>query len=147
MVLTKKKWDDKTFDGWDLVLAGHIHKPQVIWTTNKTRGYMMGSPIHQTAGDIGTVMGYYLIGSNGEVDFKPAPKEFPRFKRGEPKNNKDYWIPQADEVLDIETEDIVSGFNIKDNSRKELAIKYLMEKGITSKLKKQTLIKILNNAE
>lgn len=134
---------DKFFEPWDLVLCGHIHRPQKL--SNKC--YMLGSPIHQNAGDKGIKMGYWEVYSDASMKFIHLDKypKFRQLKQGEkPTNETDYWI-EYDEVLVDENVE-VGEFNIA-NSRKELASRYMKTKGIKDKLKRRELIKILNEAE
>lgn len=133
----------KHFRDFDLVLSGHIHKPQKLGK----KIYMLGSPIHQNLGDEGNSCGYWLIYSDGSVKFYNL-KGFPRFRRlkkGEkPTNDIDYWV-EPNEVLEEESESNEE-FSLN-NSRKQLAKKYCSLNAIKSKRRIRELIKVLNQAE
>lgn len=133
---------DKFFKEWDIVICGHIHKPQQL--SNKV--FYCGSPIHQNMGDKGDY-GYWRIYDDKSFEFVPLegyPK-FIRLKPGEkPYNKLDYFI-EAEEILP--EEDVITGdFNIS-KTRESLAKKYLKIKGIKGKSKKMGLVTVLNAAE
>jgi len=132
---------DKFFKPWDLVLCGHIHLPQRL----SKKCFMLGPPIHQTAGDEGHDFGYWEVYSDKTMKFKPL-KGFPKFitlKKGEePKDDGNYYI-KPDEVL-VEEETESGDFNIN-NSKKSLATAYIKTRQIKSKAKTRALIKILND--
>lgn len=135
---------DEFFKDWDLVLFGHIHKPQKL----SEKCYMLGSHIHQTAGDCKTKMGYWLVYKSGKMEFvelKGYPK-FIKLKKGEkPKDDGNYYIP-FDEVISEEAEIDNKDFNIN-KSRKNLAKNYLKHQGIKSASKRKALIKALTSVE
>jgi DNA repair exonuclease SbcCD nuclease subunit len=133
---------DKLWDNFDLVLAGHIHK----WHRVSKKCWMLGSPIHQNRGDVGCKMGYWEIWDDGPK-LRPLNKHFPCFvqlQKGEqPYNDKDYFIPYEEEVLE---EDIVQGeFNVN-LSKKKLVSRYFKAKGLKHKQRKRLLVNILNEA-
>lgn len=134
---------DTFFKEWDLVLFGHIHKPQKL--SNKC--YMIGSPIQQTRGDEGTDMGYWEIYDKGEPKFIHLDS-FPKFitldKGVELPDNYNYYS-YPDEIL-VDENVIEGDFNVT-KSRAKLASQYLKVKGIKSKARKKALIHILNQAE
>jgi DNA repair exonuclease SbcCD nuclease subunit len=127
------------FKEWDLVIAGHIHKPQLI----KNKFLMCGSPIHQNLGDEGTKMGYWEIYDDASVKFVHL-KDFPEFKRGEYKDDGNYWVEP--EVVLAEQVENYGEFHIS-KSRKKLGYLYCKRKGIKSKQRMRALIHILNQAE
>lgn len=137
-----KKGVDKFFKEWDLVLYGHIHKPQSI--TKKV--HMLGSPIHQISSDKGD-MGYWLIFNDRPPKFVGLagyPK-FVHLEKGQiAPDDKNYYIPfeREEAIEEVEQGD----FNIN-HSRTKLAKKYMRVKGIKSKIKKKELIHILNSIE
>lgn len=133
---------DKFFEPWDLVLMGHIHKPQKL----SDKVYMLGSPIHQISSDRGE-MGYWQIFNDQPPKFVGL-EGFPKFRRlragKKPKNDLDYWIEDEEQG---KIEKIEAGeFNVN-QSRKKLAKKYLAAKGIKDQGKEKALINILNQAE
>lgn len=135
---------DKFFKDFDLVLCGHIHKPQ--WLSKKC--IMLGCPIQQDESNANDKLGYWEIYSDGSaklIELKEYPK-FIRLKKGEvaPADTIDYYIP-FDEVL--EEEDVEIGeFNLN-NSKKELAKSYCRQTKVKSKAKRNALIQILNEAQ
>lgn len=138
---------DKLFSNWDLVLFGHIHKPQKL----SKKCYMLGSPIQQTIGDIGTEMGYWTIYNDLSIEFKCLNHIFPTFKllgRGEQPNNKrDYFIPYETPIEEIaELKNDSQEFNMS-LSRKKLAQKYCRIKGIKDKGRITELINTLTSIE
>lgn len=132
---------DKFFKEWDLVLCGHIHKPQKI----SDKVYMLGCPIQQDEGDRNNVLGYWEVYDDAAMEFKELinyPK-FIRLKKGKkPGNSVNYYI-KYNEIL--EEQDVKLGeFNIT-NSKVKLAKLYLAQNQINSKSKKRALIKILHD--
>lgn len=139
---------DSLFEKWDLVLFGHIHKPQKI----SSKCYMIGSPIQQISSDEGTKMGYWILYSDFKMKFIPLNDKFPEFitlKKGEkPTNKKDYFIPY-DEVEDLknsEANGTESNFSTR-LTRKQLAKRYCRQNGIRNKEKIKALINILMSQE
>lgn len=130
---------DNFFKEWDLVIMGHIHKPQKIGR----KVIMCGSPIHQNLGDEGVEMGYWLIFNDASTKFIPL-NNYPKFIRGDAKDNFNYWVAPDAILADEEVE--VGEFNIN-KKRSKLARLYLTKKGIKSKAKRRALINILNQAE
>lgn len=133
----------ETFKYWDLVLCGHIHKAQTL----SDKVYMLGTPLHQDAGDEGNVNGYWEVYDNGKMKFIPI-KDTPKFrtlKPGEtPSNTTDYWIT-PEQVL--EDEDSEEGEFSLSNKRDKLAKRYCKLRGVKSKAKRRALIEILNQPE
>lgn len=133
---------DKFFKEWDLVLFGHIHLPQKL----SQKCYMIGSPIHQISSDK-VQMGYWKIFNDKAPKFYGLVN-FPKFRqlaKGEkPDNELDYFI-EFEEKREIE--EIEKGEFTLDQSRTNLAKKYLKKKGIKDKAKKRALIKVLNAVE
>lgn len=134
---------DNFFAGWDLVLYGHIHRPQKI--TKKV--YMLGSPIHQISSDKGE-MGYWKIFNDQEPKFVGLA-DYPMFvhlREGQeaPKDSIHYYIPfeKEAEIADMEKGD----FNMN-VSRTKMARRWMKAVGIKSKAKRKELIHILNSIE
>jgi len=138
-----KKHLAKFFEDWDLVLFGHIHKPQQLFK----HGYMLGSPIHQVSNDKAE-MGYWKIFNDRAPQFIGLANIFPRFRKlvpGEvPDNEKDYFIMPDDQGL---VEEVEKGDFDLSHSRTKLAKRYMKVKGIKDKKKKAALINILNQVE
>lgn len=135
---------DRFFKGFDLVLCGHIHKPQ--WLGKNC--IMLGCPIQQDESNANDKLGYWEIYSDNSaklIELKGYPK-FIRLKKGEvaPTNTIDYYIPY-DEIL-VE-EDVEEGDFSINKSNTQLAKSYLSVNKIKSKSKRNALIQILNEAQ
>lgn len=123
-----------------LTLIGHIHKPQRLGK----KVYMIGAPLQQRRTDRGCELGYWKIYDDFSTKFIPF-NEFPKF-------------------IDVDTEDdvkddgnyytVVGGKSIKDDtvttvritrqmSKSKVVSKYLKNKGIKDKAKKDILVKLL----
>lgn len=134
---------NKFFKKFDLVLMGHIHKPKQL----SSKVYMLGSPIHQTLGDMGTKMGYWIVYEDLSMKFVSLNKKFPVFTDKPEHKEIDYYIEnmaqaQVNEVL-FKQQDT---FDANQN-RKKLAEEYMAIKGISNKRKLKALVKALNQAE
>lgn len=143
---------DKFFKDWDLVLCGHIHRPQKLGKNC----YMLGSPIHQDQGDIGCDMGFWEVYSDFSMEFVhlenfpkflPVPSnemEFTREQLGLEGRDYDYLV-EIPEELTAEKEVLEQKFNIK-NSRKKLAKNYMKATGQKDIEKLSLLTEYLNKA-
>lgn len=130
----------KLFKKFDLVLCGHIHKPQKLGKNI----YMIGSPKHQNRGDSGCEMGYWELHDDMSMHFKPLNyPQFKYYKEGDKIDTHDYWIEVKEEK--IVNEKKIKIINV--NNRKRLARKYLRYQGIKDKHKLDLLTNILNDAE
>lgn len=141
----------KILKDWDLVLMGHIHKPQKI----AKNIFMLGSDIHQTRADEGCEMGYWEVYSDLGMKFISMNNLFPEFitlnkeklKHYEATKNKsvpDYIITENDDDVENGDDTIENNFSAK-RGRRKLAKAYCKEKGITSNKKIKALIKALEN--
>ena len=128
---------------FDLVLCGHIHKPQRL----SKKVYMLGAPLQQRRTDRGNDLGYWEIYSDMSVKFKSL-EGFPQFidveNEDDIKDDDNYYtvIPKKTSI-EVNNKHKIS----KQLSKKTLARKYLREKGIKDKSKKDLLIKVLQKAE
>lgn len=128
---------------FDLVLCGHIHKPQRL----SKKVYMLGAPIQQRRTDKDCKMGYWLLKDDLSMEFKEL-KNFPKFidveSEDKVKDDGNYYtiIPQKSSEKVNTTHKIT-----KTLSKKKLAKRYLKEKGIKDKSKEDLLINILKKAE
>lgn len=139
---------DKFFKRWNLVLWGHIHKPQKLGK----KSYMLGSPIHQNFGDRGIDMGYWKIYDDCSAEFISICDQFPCFihttsqklqKLFRKKEVKEIdYVRLVDDVK--EEKEIEGDFNVFKKTRKQLAKAYCKTKGIKDPVKKEALIHILN---
>lgn len=136
----------KLFKSFDLVLSGHIHKPQEIIPGV----VMIGSPYEQRKSDSESVLGYWEIYKDFTCKFKPYRKA-PRFRFYDedelPGNDFDFWIKVKKEVLNDltnssgESED----FSNVDNITK-MAKAYLEVVGVKKVMRKRALINALKEA-
>jgi len=132
-----------TLNRFDLILCGHIHKPQRLGK----KVYMIGAPNQQRRTDKDCKLGYWKIYSDLSMEFVPL-KGFPKFKdvesEDEIKDDGNYYT-----VLPKKTSNLVNTNHkiTKQLSKKALARKYLKEKGIKEQDKKELLIDILKKAE
>lgn len=147
---------DDYFSEWDLVLFGHIHKPQKL----SDKCYMLGSPMQQITSDEGTEMGYWKVYSDMSMKFVPINHLVPEFisvkdrdqwelygqdqLAAEKPGIPNYVIFRDEEAKEEETEDKTS-FHVK-KSRKYLSREYCKTKGITDKNKIKALTKILEDS-
>lgn len=128
---------------FDLVLCGHIHKPQRL----SKKVYMIGAPNHQRRTDRGCKLGYWKIYSDLSMQFIHL-KQFPKFidveSEDEIKDDGNYYT-----VLPKKTSNLVNTNHkiTKQLSKKALAKRYLKEKGIKEEEKKNLLIDVLKKAE
>lgn len=128
---------------FDLVLCGHIHKPQRL----SKKVYMIGAPLQQRRTDAKCKLGYWELYPDLSVKFKEL-EGFPKFidveSPDEIKEDGNYYtvLPKTTRVQ-VNTEHKIT----KQLSKKSLAKQYMKERGISDKNKKNLLIKILNKAE
>ena len=128
---------------FDLVLCGHIHKPQRLGK----KVYMIGAPIQQRRTDKNCEMGYWEVYSDLSMNFVPL-KGFPKFidveTEEEIKEDGNYYtvVPKSSRV-EVNTKHKIT----KQLSKKKLAKRYLKEKGIKDKVKENLLIKVLKESE
>lgn len=133
------------FRGFDLVLAGHIHKYQVL----QSNVIMVGSIMHQRRTDIGCQMGYVVIYDDLSHDFIPL-NGLPIFReydpdKESPSNDHDFWIPIRTVEITGKEDEKKSTINI--NNKTKLARTYCKKNGIASKRKVKTLINIIKQTE
>lgn len=142
-VIDKEKDQDKTlkklFKHFDLVLSGHIHKPQQI----KQLGdhiYMLGATHQQRRSDAGCDMGYWVIYDDMSLRFKAL--DAPQFKfhewDEEPRNTKDFWIKKPKPLTEESKTD--KNFSIHKTTR-SLVKNYMIAKGLKSKRKLKLAMK------
>lgn len=128
---------------FDLVLCGHIHKPQRL----SKKVYMVGAPCQQRRTDKNCEMGYWELYSDLTMKFIPL-KGFPRFidveTPEEIKDDGNYYtvLPKSNNV-----EALVKHRITKQLSKKKLAHKYLKARGINDKDKESLLVKVLKQSE
>ena len=128
---------------FDLILCGHIHKPQRL----SKKVYMIGAPLQQRRTDKDCKLGYWKLYSDLSMEFVEL-KGFPKFidveSEDEIKDDGNYYtiLPKKTSIQVNINHKIT-----KQVSKKTLAKRYLREKGIKDDAKKQLLIDTLNKAE
>lgn len=132
-----------TLNKFDLVLCGHIHKPQRL----SKKVYMLGATNQQRRTDKDCKLGYWNIYNDLSMEFVPidnVPKFIDVESEEDIKDDGNYYtvIPKNTRVSVNEEHKIT-----KQLSKKSLARQYMKEKGIKDKNKKNLLINILNKAE
>jgi DNA repair exonuclease SbcCD nuclease subunit len=127
---------------FDLVISGHIHKPQMIYKNT----YHLGATHQQRTSDSGTTMGIWKLYPTMKMKFIDlGMPEFKYYKEDEePKNKSDFWIPIPKEIKDEEGAEEALIFKPKTKA-KILAREYLKVKNIKSKTKLKALTKYLEN--
>lgn len=129
---------------FDLVLCGHIHKPQRL----SKKVYMVGAPLQQRRTDKDTDLGYWEVYEDLSMNFVSLNRYFPRFidveSEDEIKDDGNYYtvLPKKSSISVVKEHKIT-----KNISNKTLARRYMREKGISDKTKKELLIHILKQTE
>lgn len=132
-----------TLNRFDLVLCGHIHKPQRL----SKKVYMIGAPLQQRRTDAKCKLGYWKLYPDLTLKFIEL-EGFPKFidveSSDEIKEDGNYYtvLPKNTRVQ-VNAEHNIT----KQLSKKSLAKQYMKEMGISDKNKKKLLIDILNKAE
>lgn len=134
----------RLFKKFDLVLSGHIHKPQAIKALGKNV-LMLGAPYQQRRSDKECEMGYWLIFNDMSRKFIPIEtSKFRTYEDGDtPENGTDFWIKLPKGSVADNTRS-TKNFNVK-TDRKTLLKAYLKKKNIKSKSKLNLLMKYLND--
>lgn len=128
---------------FDLVLCGHIHKPQRL----SKKVYMIGAPLQQRRTDRDCNMGYWKIYSDLSMKFVPL-EDFPRFidveNPEEIKDDGNYYtvIPKKEEKPQQQVNKIH-----KNLSKIKLARQYMKAKGIKDKEKLRLLKEVLRKSD
>lgn len=122
-----------------LTLIGHIHKPQRLGR----KVYMIGAPLQQRRTDKNCNLGYWKIFDDFTTKFVPFT-EFPRFidveDESEVKEDGNYYTV----VGKIKKEEPENQVRItRQMSKKRVVSRYLRNKGIKDKNKKDLLIQLL----
>lgn len=134
------KWNlKKIFAGWDLVLSGHIHKPQII----RKNIVMLGATHHQRVSDSGTDMGYWLIYE--DLSYKFIKLNMPEFKYlgANEKKPKDHHF-YIQEVVRGAKAEAEGKQDFSTVVPEKLARSYCKAKKIKSKTKRKLLTQFLS---
>lgn len=137
----------KSFKRFDLVITGHIHKPE-LFKIGGTEVIQVGAPQHQRATDARSDMGYVVIYK--DLSHKWEWLDYPKFKyleKGESiPDTKNFYIFQQEKKESSKDNQVKNNFSMN-ISRDKLAISYIKEKRIEDKRKKNELIKALKSTE
>jgi len=137
--------DYSLFKGFDLVIAGHIHKYQVL----HKNVIIVGSITHQRRTDMGCKMGYVIIYNDLSHKFVPL-KGYPEFKEYDPDtekptNDTDFWIPIKKVEVEEGTGEEKKTLNI--NNRVRIVKTYCKKNNIASKRKVKTIIRLIKETD
>lgn len=136
--------DKSQFKKFDLVLCGHIHKPQKLGKNF----YMVGAPLQQRFTDEGSELGYLKIYRDFSVKYISIPTS-PKFITSEeipddPEGDYYRTLPNIDKI----NQSITLQAKVKPSfSKNKMVRQYFREKGIKDKKKKQLLIKLFKESE
>lgn len=128
---------------YKLVLIGHIHKPQRLGK----KVYMIGAPQQQRRTDRNCKMGYLEIYDDLSVKFKYWD-DYPKFidveSEEDIKDDGNYYtvVPKTSRVEKVTNHKIT-----KQLSKKQLARRYMKQKGQHNKQRLELLTNILNKSE
>ena len=129
---------------FDLVICGHIHKPQRL----SKKVYMIGAPLQQRRTDKNTKLGYWKIYEDLSMKFVEL-KGFPKFidveSEEEIKDDGNYYtvVPKQNASKEVITKHKIT----KQLTKTKLAKRYLKEKGIKDEKKQNLLIRTLKRTE
>lgn len=129
---------------FDLVLIGHIHKPQRLGK----KVYMVGAPLQQRRTDKDCELGYWKLYSDMKLEFVDLSDSFPKFidveSEEEVEEDGNYYT-----VISKKVETSVKQVNkiSKRLSKKKVIRRYLKEKGITDTRKESILLDIIKESE
>lgn len=130
------------FKKFDIVAAGHIHKPQQLGKNL----YMVGSPDQQRRSDAGCQMGYWVAYNDGSMRFQPYESPtFKYYKEGEePEDDYNYWtMVPTPKTIERKTE-----IQIKNpQDRAKVGSAYCKAQKVKSKTKVRTLTNLLKETE
>lgn len=132
----------KIFKGFDLVLCGHIHTPQIL----APKIVMMGSPYQQNVGEMGQKRGYWEIYEDLSYKFIPITT-IPTYQFRDDDNptvdsSKYILVPRPPKSQEV-SEDGLSKFSIN-QSRKDIAKAYLNVSKEKNKRRRNLLLKLIN---
>lgn len=128
---------------FDLVLCGHIHKPQRL----SKKVYMIGAPLQQRRTDKDCKLGVWLLYEDLSMKFLPL-EDFPKFIDVESEQDiledGNYYtvLPKKASISNTNEHKIT-----KQLSKRTLARRYMRKIGIKDNNKKNLLIDLLNKAD
>lgn len=127
---------------FDLVLSGHIHKPEMVVTNFM---YSIGAPQQQRATDRNCDMGYWVLYNNLEMEFIHLDK-YPRFiyYTKDKKDDGNFWVRKPQKVnRKSKAKSIKLVRNITSHDPNKVAKGYCKSKNIADKRKVMALRKVL----
>jgi len=128
---------------FDLVLIGHIHKPQRL----SKKVYMVGATHQQRRTDRDSELGYLLIYDDLSTKHISIADRLPKFidvnSQEEVKEDGNYYTVVGQNMVTKHTEE-TRGIDIN-LSRKRIARQYLKSVGVTDPNKKKLLLSTLKN--
>lgn len=128
-------------DRFDLIICGHIHKPQRL----SKKVYMIGAPNQQRRTDMNCKLGYWLIMEDLTMKFVEL-SDFPKFidveSEEDVKDDGNYYTLITRETI-VESDNKIH----KGLSKKKLVRLYLKYNNIKDKEKKECLLGIIKKAE
>lgn len=131
----------KVFKDFDLVLCGHIHKPQVL----SDKIIMVGAPYQQNIGEMGKRRGYWEIYEDLTYEFIPITT-IPTYRHYDVDNppkdfSKHIYVPKP--KLEITQEKTSTEAFSVSNSRVGIAKEYLKVKGEKKKSRRLILLNLI----
>lgn len=133
----------KAFKHFDLVISGHIHKPQALTHLGK-HVYMLGAPAQQRRSDAKCSMGYWLI--KKDFTLKYVPLNLPEFRYHEydtePDNDTDYWIRLPKPIVAL---DEVEGNFRANMHRGDIVKEYFKVKNIKNKSRLKLIMDLIDD--
>ena len=125
------------FRGYDLVLSGHIHKPQEF---KKGKICMVGAPYQQRVSDMGCDMGFWKIYSDLSMVFVHLDS-LPQFRKRKTKKHnspKDIYIEET-QIKNITIEN-TEAIEYNQASSIDICKEYLKKKGVEDEKKVKALL-------
>lgn len=129
---------------FNLVLIGHIHKPQRL----SKNTYIIGASLQQRRTDKDCDLGYWKIYEDLSMEFVSLSEYFPKFidvdSEDKIKDDGNYYT-----VISNKIESTVENMNkiSKKLSKKRLVKRYLKERGIADEKKESILLDIIKESE
>lgn len=134
------KMYSKLFKKFDLVIAGHIHKKQLIGK----KILVPGAPTPQKSSDSEGEFGYWELYDDLSLKFiKIKGPQFKFYEEGDEIDDYNYWVKIPKKIKSKKKKKVI----IKDNSKDKLAKAYLKHNGEYTKAKYKLLTKNLRTDE
>lgn len=131
----------KFFQGFDLVLDGHIHKPNSIFKNIR----ILGAPQQQSRADEGVEMGYWKIYDDMSMGFKPLD-QYPKFisiEEGQKQPDSfNYYTVIPKEIKEATKSNIPHT-----TSKKDLIKAYCQSNNIKSKARYNLIMELIQKSD